>query len=366
MGADETAGGPAAPPAFIALCRALHDRTKFSIRTSGATSREYTATRGLKEGCPTSPPLFNLYHQAVLQDFRNRRKRKADQAGLHAGIPWRFRIDEKLVRRNAEKLMTKNFQVTVIGDIEFADDTATIATQAESGQADRLLEATFTDWGEKLNREKTELLQLQPNTAPERRQSDDPPPKVRHVGGHINAAGTQWADTIHRCITAKRRAKDIAKAWATGTAHGRGRTSRVKIATRLKVMRSVVVPTLTAFGRSRAWTKQQVEALQTVQTYAQQRCFGLDRLMVRDLRITTAALHKTSRACPHTDYRSKPYGAFDRTAVSGHTTQQDNTSGYKRRSKEPISTKCTGSSWRRTRKAHHGTQPSDGPSRKKG
>ena len=42
----------------------------------------FTCSQGLKEGCPSSPPLFNVYHQAVLTDYRLRRKRNADQLGL--------------------------------------------------------------------------------------------------------------------------------------------------------------------------------------------------------------------------------------------------------------------------------------------
>ena len=92
-----------APQGFISVCRALHDQNNFQVRTSGAVSRPYTADRGLKEGCPSSPPLFNLYHQAVLQDFRQRRKRKAEQAGLEPGIKWKFKIDDHLSRGTIER-----------------------------------------------------------------------------------------------------------------------------------------------------------------------------------------------------------------------------------------------------------------------
>ena len=58
----------------------------------------------------------------------------------------------------------RNYKIHIFGDLEFADDTATIATEAEFPTADRLLEQTFTDWGEKLNRAKTETLLLKPGT----------------------------------------------------------------------------------------------------------------------------------------------------------------------------------------------------------
>ena len=171
---------------------------------------------------------------------------------------------------------------------EFADDTATIATTAEQPHADRILGQTFQDWGEKLNRDKTETLILKPGTPPEQRKT--PPqqhPSVRHVGGILSSTGAQWKDTIHRCQQAKRRAREIAKAWSTGTHRGRGSTSRIKLIARLRVMRSVVVPTLTTFGRSRTWTKGQISMLQSAQNYALQRVFGLDKLAMHELHITT-------------------------------------------------------------------------------
>ena len=44
------------PEAFVKLCQGLHDFTQVHIRVEGITSRDYTADRGLKEGCPVLPP----------------------------------------------------------------------------------------------------------------------------------------------------------------------------------------------------------------------------------------------------------------------------------------------------------------------
>ena len=76
-----------APVSFIRICNALHNHTVFSICTSGVVSEKYAADRGLKAGCPSSPPLFNIYHQAVLCDFHARRKGKAEEQGWSPGVP---------------------------------------------------------------------------------------------------------------------------------------------------------------------------------------------------------------------------------------------------------------------------------------
>ena len=284
-----------APAPFIQVCQALHNHTQFHVKLEGTLSQNYEADRGLKEGCPSSPPLFNLYHQAVLHDFRARRKRSAESAGLTPGIEWKVFVDGRLTRRRTYYQTQANSKVHIFGDLEFADDTATIATASEFPLADQLLEQTFTDWGEKLNRAKTETLLLKPGTPPEQRR--DPPQQhhsVRHVGGILSDTGSQWKDTLQRCAQARRRIKEIAKAWSTGTDRGRGQTSRVGILARLRVMRSIILPTLTSFGRTRTWTKAQIAALQTVQNYALQRVFGLDRLALHELHITNEQLHKAA------------------------------------------------------------------------
>ena len=78
------------------------------------------------------------------------------------------------------------------------------------------------------------------------------------------------------------------------THRGRGSTSRIKLIARLRVMRSVVAPTLTTFGRSRTWTRGQIGMLQSAQNYALQRVFGLDKLAMHELHITTEQLHRAA------------------------------------------------------------------------
>ena len=171
-----------APASFIQVCQALHNHTQFHVKLEGTLSQNYEADRGLKEGCPSSPPLFNLYHQAVLHDFRARRKRSAESAGLTPGIEWKVFVDGRLTRRRTYYQTQANSKVHIFGDLEFGDDTATIATVSEFPLADQLLEQTFTDWGEKFNRAKTETLLLKPGTPPEQRR--DPPPPT--------SFGTPW------------------------------------------------------------------------------------------------------------------------------------------------------------------------------
>ena len=288
-----------APPGFIRLCQSLHNHTQFHIRINGVTSQSYEADRGLKEGCPSSPPLFNIYHNAVMTDFRARRKRAADHLQLYPGIPWKTIVNGRIKRRRRTFRTDQHSKIHVFGDIEFADDTATFATADEAASADALLDKTFTDWGEKINRNKTETIIWTPNTKPEPRNA--PPQahgKVRHVGGILTDSSSQWKDTLHRCQQAKFRIKQVATAWSSGRPQSRGHHSRVKLLARLRVMRSVTIPTLTSFARSRTWTNGQIEALQVVQNQALRKVFGLTRLNLREQHITHTQLHRAARWPP--------------------------------------------------------------------
>ena len=59
-------------------------------------------------------------------------------------------------------------------------------------------------------------------------------------------------------------------------------------------MKATVIPTLTAFGRSRGWTKAQIRALQVVQNYAIQRAMGMDKMAMQEYHVTNTALHKAA------------------------------------------------------------------------
>lgn len=46
------------PPKMLDICRALHEHTEYIVRVLGGTSSSWKPARGLREGCPSSPPPF--------------------------------------------------------------------------------------------------------------------------------------------------------------------------------------------------------------------------------------------------------------------------------------------------------------------
>ena len=70
----------------------LHGGVSYKVRVHSGFPR-FLLERGLREGCPSSPVLFNIYHAAVMMDCRGRRKEEAAADAMDEGIAWVAQID---------------------------------------------------------------------------------------------------------------------------------------------------------------------------------------------------------------------------------------------------------------------------------
>ena len=129
----------------------------------GGCSREFVLERGLREGCPSSPVLFNIYHAAVMLDFRARRKEAAAAGLMDEGVEWIAQVDGDLFRTRALRKKGKSQLRTVLGDVEFADDTVTCSAASCASAVEELFDSTLQDWSQRRNIAKTERLLVVPN-----------------------------------------------------------------------------------------------------------------------------------------------------------------------------------------------------------
>ena len=52
---------------FLRMLQNLHETTEYKIRGKDGVSETWIPERGLREGCPSSPGLFNIFHQVVMR-----------------------------------------------------------------------------------------------------------------------------------------------------------------------------------------------------------------------------------------------------------------------------------------------------------
>ena len=117
------------------------------MRIYKGKSSDYEVDKGLREGCPSSPALFNVYHHAVMEDFRCRRQTNAESLGMTPGLPWTLKIDGQCDHNyHSRAHLTGNSEDACLGEIVFADDTCLIgdATEIQSSGQNRRPSTTAT------------------------------------------------------------------------------------------------------------------------------------------------------------------------------------------------------------------------------
>ena len=52
-------------PKCLRALQGLHETTEYRIKSREGAIELWVPLRGLREGCPSSPPLFNIYHSTL-------------------------------------------------------------------------------------------------------------------------------------------------------------------------------------------------------------------------------------------------------------------------------------------------------------
>ena len=136
---------------------ALHETTSYKIKGKGDVSSPWTPQRGLREGCPTSPILFNIFHQAVMRVAEGERSRRG---GHQVGIPWTHMPGSsfpgrKLWEKESSETVETRFTCSL-----FADDTTILGEEEEMEEGVRIIKEVMAEFEEKNNDHKEERLKF--------------------------------------------------------------------------------------------------------------------------------------------------------------------------------------------------------------
>jgi hypothetical protein len=197
------------PPKLLQVLQALHDHPSYQVKSPEGLGEFYKMLRGFREGCPSSPVCFNIFHTFPIKVFRglvwsdevpvftSQVGRNLASATRHG--PPRDRPGKDDGPAAAETL---TFQLL---ELLFADDTSVFQKLTKFRDTEATLQQVLARWGEDLHSGKTERLPLgvTPETAA-RHTGEVWQDAVRFLGAWLANDSSCSRDSKERLKAAKR------------------------------------------------------------------------------------------------------------------------------------------------------------------
>ena len=186
----------------------LHEATTYSIKGKEGDSEEWTPERGLREGCPSSPSLFNIYHQVVMRQAEKARLDRAEEKGTNVGIAWTWMPGNRFPGKNMVETHNSETQTARISLSLFADDTTPIGEKEEIESGTATIKEVMKNFEEKNNEEKEEKLEFGKDGAGDIRMLGVWIGAKEDIKNRKRRAGGLWAK-VKRRLTKSRLPKRI-------------------------------------------------------------------------------------------------------------------------------------------------------------
>jgi hypothetical protein len=251
-------------PKLVQLIQDLYQGCKASVRTGGQTSAPFPVHTGVRQGCPMSPTLFNVYIDFVTRLVAQ----QCQEQGVH-GYSFAYTLHGQLNLVPATADL-----VTAILMLLYADDLVLLCDDsARLHTALRLFESTAATWGLQLNHAKTKFMVFGgegPAAAPAPAAEGAGPAgqpadsivlahgqvqrvqEFSYLGSLLHSTGGQQPDISSRLTAAGhvfRRLRSVL-------------TSRhISLGTRVRIYKAIVVPTL-LYGAAESWAPTQAQQQQ--------------------------------------------------------------------------------------------------------
>ena len=224
---------------FLRSLKGMHETTEYKVRGKMGFSEPWVPDRGLREGCPSSPPLFNIYHQAVMRLAAKLREKRAVERGLMAGIEIKwvpgsaFPCEKTWEKENSEAIVIK------MDKSLFADDTTVVGNVEEVEQGVETTKEVMGRFEEKNNEDKEEVLMF----------AEEDSGQIRMLGSWMD-----WAADV------KKRLERGSKAWFKTRKRLVG--ARISRRTQARVIEASVEATLLFDCQARVWRVGELKRLQ--------------------------------------------------------------------------------------------------------
>ena len=138
------------PEPMISVLMGLHEGTVYRCRSRQGLSEPYRQQTGFREGCCTSPILYNIFHSFAVRDFEQRCAARL-QLQYIPERPFNIRMHKHPAR--GEQALLKELLLLL-----FADDTTLLTRMSRYADQEQLLGDTLSEWKEYLKPAKTKRL----------------------------------------------------------------------------------------------------------------------------------------------------------------------------------------------------------------
>ena len=133
----------------------LHETTEYKVRGKEGMSSAWEPARGLREGCSTSPILFNTYRQAVL---RQAGEARAAAWASEVGVEWRWIPGSLFAGTGTWERSGSEAKEVRFRELLFADDSTIVGTKEEmDGGVNAMMEVMWR-FEERSNYQKEDCL----------------------------------------------------------------------------------------------------------------------------------------------------------------------------------------------------------------
>ena len=135
----------------------LHETTEYRVKGREWLSEGWMPARGLREWCPTSPILFNIYYQVVMRQALEARGAEGRE---EKSVVWKWMPGSSFASERVRERGSGEAKEIRIDCMLFADDTTVVGTKGEMGESVKRLKEVMGRWKERNNEDKEELLEF--------------------------------------------------------------------------------------------------------------------------------------------------------------------------------------------------------------
>ena len=228
-------------PRCLRVVQDLHETTEYCVKTREGESEPWKPERGLREGCPSSPILFNIHHQVVMRIATKKRKQRAEEMQLDMGLAFKW-IPGSFFPNEARKESNTNSEAKRIKVDKglFADDTTKVGKKKELDQGIQVTKDVMNSLEERNNDEKEEILMF----------GEEEGDQIRMLGSYIG----EREDTSQRI----RRA---GMAWSKVKPRLKG--SKMSKVLQARIVQACVESTMLFDCQVRTWHQKELKRMQS-------------------------------------------------------------------------------------------------------